>query len=34
MRVRRFSTAGHWLNQPMPEAINAELLAFLREEEG
>jgi pimeloyl-ACP methyl ester carboxylesterase len=29
LRVRRFSTAGHWLNQQMPEAVNAELLAFL-----
>ncbi|MGE5334320.1 MAG: alpha/beta fold hydrolase [Nitrososphaerota archaeon] len=31
LRVRRFSTAGHWLNQQMPERVNTELLAFLRE---
>lgn len=29
IRVRRFATAGHWLNQQMPEQVNAELLAFL-----
>lgn len=29
LRVRRFSTAGHWLNQQIPEQVNAELLAFL-----
>jgi pimeloyl-ACP methyl ester carboxylesterase len=27
--VRRFATAGHWLNQQMPEQVNAELRAFL-----
>jgi len=32
LRVRRFSTAGHWLNQQMPEQVNAELLAFLGED--
>jgi epoxide hydrolase 4 len=30
LRARRFSTAGHWLNQQMPEQVNAELVAFLR----
>jgi len=34
LHVRRFSTAGHWLNQQIPEAANAELLAFLGEDEG
>jgi len=34
LRVRRFSTAGHWLNQQMPEAVNDELLAFLGKTEG
>jgi len=34
LHVRRFSTAGHWLNQQIPEAVNAELLAFLGEDEG
>jgi epoxide hydrolase 4 len=29
IRVRRFPTAGHWLNQQIPEQVNAELLAFL-----
>lgn len=29
IRVRRFATAGHWLNQQMPEQVNAELRAFL-----
>jgi pimeloyl-ACP methyl ester carboxylesterase len=31
LRVRRFPTAGHWLNQQFPEAVNDELLAFLEE---
>ncbi len=34
LRVRRFTTAGHWLNQQLPEQVNAELLRFLREGEG
>ncbi len=29
IRVHRFATAGHWLNQQMPEQVNAELRAFL-----
>ena len=33
LRVRRFPTAGHWLNQQFPEAVNDELLAFFREAE-
>ena len=33
LRVRRFPTAGHWLNQQFPEAVNDELLAFLGEVE-
>ncbi|HEU5367240.1 MAG TPA: alpha/beta hydrolase, partial [Ktedonobacterales bacterium] len=34
LRVRRFSTAGHWLSQQIPERINTELLAFLGEDDG
>jgi pimeloyl-ACP methyl ester carboxylesterase len=33
LRVRRFSTAGHWLKQQMLEQVNAELLSFLRTED-
>lgn len=29
LRVRRFPTATHWLNEQEPEQVNAELLAFL-----
>lgn len=34
IRVRRFPTAGHWLNQQLPEQVNAELLSFLGEDHG
>jgi pimeloyl-ACP methyl ester carboxylesterase len=30
LRVQRFSTAGHWLNQQEPARVNAALLEFLR----
>ncbi|HLZ25150.1 MAG TPA: alpha/beta hydrolase [Ktedonobacterales bacterium] len=30
-RIRRFPTAGHWLNEQESERVNAELLAFLLE---
>jgi pimeloyl-ACP methyl ester carboxylesterase len=29
LTIRRFATAGHWLNQQAPEAVNEALLAFL-----
>lgn len=32
LRVRRFPTAGHWLNQQEPERVNAALLEFLSAE--
>jgi pimeloyl-ACP methyl ester carboxylesterase len=31
LRVVRFPTAGHWLNQQEPQRVNAELAAFLAE---
>jgi pimeloyl-ACP methyl ester carboxylesterase len=34
LRVRRFVMADHWLNQQLPEQVNAELLAFLGNGEG
>jgi hypothetical protein len=34
LRVHCFSTAGHWLDQQMPEQFNADLLTFLAEDEG
>lgn len=30
LRVRRFPTATHWLNEQEPEQVNAELLGFLQ----
>ena len=30
LRVQRFSTAGHWLNQQEPARVNEALLEFLR----
>lgn len=34
LRVRRFPTATHWLNEQEPEQVNAELLRFLSGESG
>ena len=34
LRVRRFPTASHWLNEQEPEQVNAELLRFLSGESG
>lgn len=31
LRMERFPTAGHWVNQQEPERVNAALLAFLSE---
>jgi pimeloyl-ACP methyl ester carboxylesterase len=32
LRVRRFPTASHWLNEQEPDQVNGELLAFLEEQ--
>jgi epoxide hydrolase 4 len=32
LRVRRFPNAGHFVNQQLPGAVNAELIAFLAED--
>lgn len=32
LRIVRFADAGHWLNQQLPEAVNAQIVAFLEEE--
>ncbi len=33
LRIQRFPTAGHWLNQQAPDAVNAAVGAFLSEEQ-